>query len=56
MILAGGNPETITLEDAQDICWMMVTTGRYIRPDKWVTTLAEKAEQEGLDNALNGMM
>lgn len=54
-MLAGGNPETIPLEDATDLSWMMVALGRHIHPNKWVETWAARAADDAFENALNSM-
>ena len=42
LLLAGVNPDNASLEDATDICWMMVHTKRLLHPSQWVDSLIEK--------------
>lgn len=55
-MLAGVNPDTISIEDATALCWMLVASGRYIPANKWVETLAEKTAAESFDSTIDSLM
>jgi hypothetical protein len=59
VILAGGNPDEILLEDAVDVCGILVVTGRYLPASRWVDTLIEREIQknfDAFDAQLDGLM
>jgi hypothetical protein len=44
-MLAGVDPDNASLEDATDICSMMVWAGRLIPASLWVDSQVEKADR-----------
>lgn len=48
-MLTGFSGESITREDAIDLAYLMVATGRHVHPAHWVDELRDEAEQRQLD-------